>query len=53
MVKFLWDECVTNDFVQYMYKIENHVLISKPNLTYQKANNIVKNFLKEDANQIY
>ena len=53
MVKFLWDECVTNDFVQYMYKIENHVLISKQNLTYQKANNIVKNFLKEDANQIY
>ena len=52
MVKFLWDECVTHDFVQYMYKIENYVRISKPNLTYQKANYIVKNFLKEDANQI-
>ena len=50
MVKFLWDECVTHDFVRYMYKIENYVVISKANLTYQKANNIVKNFLKEDAN---
>ena len=52
MVKFLWDECITHDFVQYMYKIKNYVVISKPNLTYQKANNIVKNFLKENINQI-
>ena len=51
MVKFLWDECVTYDFVPYMYKIENYVIISKPNLTYQKANDIVKNFLKKDANR--
>ena len=35
-----------------MYKIGNYVVISKPNLTYQKANNIVKNFLKENVNQI-
>ena len=52
MIKFLWDECVTHNFVWYMYKIENYVIISKPNLTYQKANDIVKNFLKEDANRI-
>ena len=23
MVKFLWDECITHDFVRYMYKIQN------------------------------
>ena len=23
MVKLLWDECITHDFVRYMYKIEN------------------------------
>ena len=44
MVKFLWDECVTHDFVRYMYKIESCVIINKPNLAYQKANDIVKNF---------
>ena len=33
MVKFLWDECITHDFVRYMYKIKNYVVISKPNLT--------------------
>ena len=52
MVKFLWDECVIHDFVRYMYKIENYVIISKPNLTYQKVNDILKNFLKEDGNRI-
>ena len=52
MVKFLRDECVTHDFVWYMHKIENYVIISKPNLTYQKANDILHNFLKVDANRI-
>ena len=52
MVKFLRDECVAHDFVRYIYKIEIYVIISKPNLTYQKANDIVKNFLKENANRI-
>ena len=35
-----------------MYKIENSVITSKPKSTYQKANGIVKNFLKKDANRI-
>ena len=52
MVKPLWDECITHDFVQYMYKIENYVVISKPNITYQKANEVVKNFINEDKNRI-
>ena len=52
MVKFLWDDCITHDFVRYMNKLKNYVIISKPNMTYQKANDIVKNFLKEDPNRI-
>ena len=52
MVKFLWDECITHDFVRYMYKIQNYVVINKPDLTYQKANNIVKKILKEGVNRI-
>ena len=35
-----------------MYKIGNYVVTSKPNLIYQKANNIVKKILKEDVNRI-
>ena len=52
MVKFLWDECIPHDFVLYMYKQNNYTEISKPNLTYQKSNNIVKNYLLEESNQI-
>ena len=52
MVKFLWDQCIPHDFIPYIYKQDNYTEISKPNLTYQKANNIVKNFISEDLNRI-
>ena len=52
MIKFLWDDCIPHDFVRYMYKQQNYAVISKPNLTYQKANNIVKNFILEDMSRI-
>ena len=52
MVKYLWDDCIPHDFVRYMYKQENYAVISKLNLTYQKANKIVKNFLLEESNRI-
>ena len=51
MVKFLWDECIPHDFVRYMYKQNNYTEISKPNLTYQKAINIVKNNVLEESNR--
>ena len=35
-----------------MYKQNNYTEISKPNLTYQKANNIVKNYVLEESNRI-
>ena len=53
MVKLLWDECIPHDFIRYRYKQVNYTEISKPHLTYQKENNIVKNFIAEDLNRIY
>ena len=52
MVKFLWDDGIPHDFVCYMYKKNNYTEISKPNLTYQKANNIVKNYALKESNRI-
>ena len=52
MIKYLWEDCTPHDFVRYMYKQENYAVISKPNLTYQKANNIVKNFILEEMSRI-
>ena len=50
MINLLWDECIPHDFMCYICKSENHTVISNPNLAYQKANTIVKNFIEEDAN---
>ena len=36
----------------YIYKQHNFTQLSCPNLTYQKANNIVKEYLVEDNNRI-
>ena len=48
MVKFMCDMCVPHEFVSFILKQENYNIISQPNLTYQKANNIVKAYLFED-----
>ena len=52
MVKFLCAKCIPHDFVRYMYKQDNYTDISKSNLTYRKANNIVKSYIFEDPNRI-
>ena len=51
-VKFLWDECIPVEFVQFIYKHKYFTQISQPSLTYQKANTIVKEYLMEDRNRI-
>ena len=52
MVKFEWDECILYEFVSFLYKEKQYNEISQTNLTYQKANNIVKEYLFEDSNRI-
>ena len=52
MVKYMWDVCVPHEFVSFMLKQNNYNIISQPNLTYQKANNIVKTYLFEDLSRI-
>ena len=52
IVKFVWDECILYEFVSFLYKEKQYNEISQTNLTYQKANNIVKEYLFEDSNRI-
>ena len=47
-----WGECIQHDFTRYIYKSDNHAVLSNPKLTYQKADAIVKNFIEEDTNRI-
>ena len=51
-VKFLWDEPIPHEFVSYIYKQHNITQLSRPNLTYQKVNNIIKEYLVENNNRI-
>ena len=44
MVKFIWDECLPHDFVSFLYKEKQYNEVIQTNLTYQKANNIVKEY---------
>ena len=52
MVKFLWGVCIPHEFVNFMLKHKSYNIISQPNLTYQKANAVVKSYLLEDGNRI-
>ena len=52
MIKFMWDECIPHEFVSFIYKQKNYNQISRPNLTYQKVNNILKEYLFEDMNRM-
>ena len=52
MIKFLWDECISHEFVTFLYKEKYYEKISQPNLIYQKENNIVKEYLVENPRRI-
>ena len=52
MVKFMSDESIPHEFVRFMYKHKYCNQISQPNLNYQKANTIVKEYLFEDMKRI-
>ena len=48
MIKFLWDMCVPIAFTKYLLRQDNFNIISQTNLTYQKANKIVLDYLSDD-----
>ena len=52
MIRFIWDICIPHKFVSFILKHNSYNVISQPNLTYQKANAIVKSSILEDGNRI-
>ena len=51
-VKMLWDICLSHAFTRYIYSKQHYDILSNPNLTFQKAYNIVKKYIAEDANNM-
>ena len=49
MVKFLWDTCVPINFTKYLLQQKQFNIISQTNLTYQKSNKIVLDYLNENS----
>ena len=52
MIKFLWDKCIPIAFTKYLMQQENFNIISQTNLTYQKSNKIVLDYLSDDQEKI-
>ena len=51
-IKMMWDICQSHVFTRFIYLKDNYTVLSSPNLTYQKANNIVKRFIEQDIKNI-
>ena len=49
VVKFLWDTCVPINFTKYLLQQKQFNIISQTNLTYQKSNKIVLDYLNENS----
>ena len=52
-LKMIWDVCVPRSFTKYIFEKDNFVELSKQGLTYQKANNIVLNFMEKYKQNIH
>ena len=51
-VKMLWEKCISLKFNKFILTEENYMLLCQTQLTYQKANKIVKKFVKDDDENI-
>ena len=46
----MWEKCIPSDLYKYICKNDNFMLLNQLELTYQKANKIIKIFIKENPN---
>ena len=51
MIKFLWDTCLPINFTRFIMQKEQFNIISQTNLTYQKSNKIVLDYLSNDQGE--
>ena len=48
----LWEKCISLKFTKFILTEENYMLLCQTQLTYQKANKIVKKFVEDDDENI-
>ena len=49
-VNMMWEKCIPNDLYKHICKNDNFMLLNQLEFTYQKANKIIKIFIKENPN---
>ena len=52
-VKMLWQKCLLQQFTQYIFLYDNFLALTQMEITYQKANSVVKQFLTEHLSEHY
>ena len=47
-VKMFWEKCIPPELCKFVYLKENFTQLSQSQITFQKANNIIKVFVEQD-----
>ena len=48
----LWEKCIPSELCKFVYLKENFTQLSQSQITFQKANNIIKVFVEQDETNI-
>ena len=51
-VKMLWQKCLPQQFTRYIFLYHNFLALTQMEITYQKANSVVKQFLTEHLSEL-
>ena len=51
-VKMLWQKCLPEQFTRYVFLYDNFLALTQMEITYQKANSVVKQFLTEHLSEL-
>ena len=51
-VKMLWQKCLPQQFTQYIFLYDNFLALTQMEITYQKGNSVVKQFLTEHPSEL-
>ena len=51
-VKMLWQKCLPEQFTRYVFLYDNFLALTQMEITYQKSNSVVKQFLTEHLSEL-
>ena len=51
-IKMLWQKCLPQQFTRYIFLYDNFLALTQMEITYQKGNSVVKQFLTEHPSEL-